>query len=74
MELQKIIGANVKAIRERKKLTLDAAAQLSGVSRSMLAKSRRAMSILRFQSCGRLQTASRYRLQASWTDTRQRRC
>ena len=38
MELQKIIGANVKAIRERKKLTLDAAAQLSGVSRSMLAQ------------------------------------
>lgn len=38
MELQKIIGANVKAIRERKKLTLDVAAQLSGVSRSMLAQ------------------------------------
>ena len=38
MELQKIIGANVKAIRDRKKLTLDAAAQLSGVSRSMLAQ------------------------------------
>ena len=38
MDLQKIIGANAKAIRESKKLTLDAAAQLTGVSRSMLAQ------------------------------------
>ncbi len=38
MELQKVIGANVKAIRERKKLTLDMAAQISGVSRSMLSQ------------------------------------
>ncbi len=38
MELQKIIGANVKAIREHRKLTLDAAAQQTGVSRSMLAQ------------------------------------
>ena len=38
MELQKIIGANARAIREGKKLTLDAAAQQTGVSRSMLAQ------------------------------------
>ena len=38
MELQKMIGANVKAARERRKLTLDAAALLTGVSRSMLAQ------------------------------------
>ena len=38
MDLQKVIGENVKAIRERKKLTLDAAAKQTGVSRSMLAQ------------------------------------
>ena len=38
MELQKMIGANAKAIREQKKLTLDAAAKQTGVSRSMLAQ------------------------------------
>ena len=38
MEFQKIVGANVKAIREKRKLTLDAAAQETGVSRSMLAQ------------------------------------
>lgn len=38
MDLQKVIGSNVKAIRERKKLTLDAAAKQTGVSRSMLAQ------------------------------------
>ena len=38
MDLQKTIGANIKTIRERKKLTLDAAAQRTGVSRSMLAQ------------------------------------
>lgn len=38
MELQKVIGGNIKAIRERKKLTLDAAARQTGVSRSMLAQ------------------------------------
>ncbi len=32
------ISKNIKDIRERKKLTLDAAAQLTGVSRSMLAQ------------------------------------
>ena len=73
MELQKIIGANVKAIRERKKLTLDAAAQLSGVSRSMLAQIEKGdVNPTIYSEIAR--TASRYRLQASWTDTRQRRC
>lgn len=38
MDLQKIIGENIKSIRERKKLTLDAAAKQTGVSRSMLAQ------------------------------------
>ena len=38
MELQKIIGDNCKAVREGKKLTLDAAAKQTGVSRSMLAQ------------------------------------
>ena len=38
MELQHIIGENIKSIRERKKLTLDAAAAQTGVSRSMLAQ------------------------------------
>ncbi len=38
MELQEIVGSNVKLLRERRKLTLDAAAKLTGVSRSMLAQ------------------------------------
>ena len=38
MEPQKLIAMNTKEIRERKKLTLDAAAKLTGVSRSMLAQ------------------------------------
>lgn len=38
MDLQKVIGMNAKAIRERRRLTLDAAAQATGVSRSMLAQ------------------------------------
>jgi transcriptional regulator with XRE-family HTH domain len=38
MDVTNIIGANVKAIREKRKLTLDAAAGLTGVSRSMLAQ------------------------------------
>ena len=38
MELQKIIGNNMKSIREQKKLTLESAAKQTGVSRSMLAQ------------------------------------
>ena len=38
MNVTAVIAANAKAIRERKKLTLDAAAALTGVSRSMLAQ------------------------------------
>ena len=38
MELTGIVAANVKHVRERKKLTLDAAAAATGVSRSMLAQ------------------------------------
>ena len=38
MDVTKCIAANVKAIREKKKLTLDSAAQATGVSRSMLAQ------------------------------------
>ena len=38
MDLQKIIANNIKSIRESKKLTLDAAAKQTGVSRSMLAQ------------------------------------
>ena len=38
MDITEIIAANVKAIREHKKLTLDAAATQTGVSRSMLAQ------------------------------------
>ena len=38
MELQKVIGNNIKSIREQKKLTLDTAAKQTGVSRSMLAQ------------------------------------
>lgn len=38
MEVTSIVAANVKQIRERKKLTLDAAAEVTGVSRSMLAQ------------------------------------
>ena len=34
MDLQKIIANNIKNIREKKKLTLDAAAKQTGVSRS----------------------------------------
>ena len=38
MDFQKAVAQNIKEIRERKKLTLDAAAKLTGVSRSMLAQ------------------------------------
>lgn len=38
MEIQKAIALNIKNIREQKKITLDAAAKLTGVSRSMLAQ------------------------------------
>lgn len=38
MDIQKKIGKNIKAIREQKKITLDSAAKLTGVSRSMLAQ------------------------------------
>ena len=41
MELNAAVARNIKAIRERKKLTLEAAARLTGVSRSMLAQMER---------------------------------
>lgn len=38
MDVTSVVAANVKHIREQKKLTLDAAAEATGVSRSMLAQ------------------------------------
>ena len=38
MEFQKNVARNIKKERERRKITLDAAAKLTGVSRSMLAQ------------------------------------
>lgn len=38
MDIQKITAKNIKTVREQKKITLDAAAKLTGVSRSMLAQ------------------------------------
>lgn len=38
MDITNAVAINVKTIREQKKLTLDAAAELTGVSRSMLAQ------------------------------------
>lgn len=38
MDVTDVVAVNVKRIREQKKLTLDAAAELTGVSRSMLAQ------------------------------------
>lgn len=38
MDVNRVVAANVRAIRERKRLTLDAAAAATGVSRSMLAQ------------------------------------
>lgn len=38
MDIQRKMGRNIKTIRERKNITLDAAAKLTGVSRSMLAQ------------------------------------
>jgi transcriptional regulator with XRE-family HTH domain len=38
MDFQQTVGKNVKQIREERKLTLDVAAKLTGVSRSMLAQ------------------------------------
>ncbi|MBQ4598737.1 MAG: helix-turn-helix transcriptional regulator [Clostridia bacterium] len=38
MDITSAVAQNAKAIREQKKLTLDAAAELTGVSRSMLAQ------------------------------------
>lgn len=38
MDVTSVVAANVKRIREQKKLTLDAAAEATGVSRSMLAQ------------------------------------
>lgn len=38
MDVTSVVANNAKAIREQKKLTLDAASELTGVSRSMLAQ------------------------------------
>lgn len=38
MDVTSVIAINIKTIREQKKLTLDAASELTGVSRSMLAQ------------------------------------
>ena len=38
LNVNDVIAQNVRAARERKKLTLDGAAELTGVSRSMLAQ------------------------------------
>ena len=38
MDIQKNVGKNIKTIREQKKVTLDVASKLTGVSRSMLAQ------------------------------------
>lgn len=38
MNVTRVVAANVKAVREQKKLSLEAAAELTGVSRSMLAQ------------------------------------
>lgn len=38
MDVVHLVADNVKSLREQKKLTLDAAAELTGVSRSMLAQ------------------------------------
>ena len=38
MDVNNIIAHNAKAIREQRRLTLDAAAEATGVSRSMLAQ------------------------------------
>lgn len=38
MDVTGVVSVNIKRIREQKKLTLDAAAELTGVSRSMLAQ------------------------------------
>lgn len=38
MDVTSVVAVNIKSIREQKKLTLDAAAELTGVSRSMLAQ------------------------------------
>ena len=38
MDVTSVVAVNIKRIREQKKLTLDAAAELTGVSRSMLAQ------------------------------------
>ena len=38
MDVTAVVAENVKAIRTKKRLTLDAAAALTGVSRSMLAQ------------------------------------
>ena len=38
MDVTNVVARNVKSIREHKKLTLDAAAAATGVSRSMLAQ------------------------------------
>ena len=38
MDVNKIIAQNVKKLREKRKLTLDAASEITGVSRSMLAQ------------------------------------
>ena len=38
MDIQKNVGQNIKTSREQKKITVDAASKLTGVSRSMLAQ------------------------------------
>ena len=38
MDVTSVVAMNIKSIREQKKLTLDAASEITGVSRSMLSQ------------------------------------
>ncbi|WKY45179.1 helix-turn-helix transcriptional regulator [Eubacteriaceae bacterium ES2] len=60
MDINDIVGKNIKKIRESKKLTLDAAAQETGVSRSMLAQIEKGMLIPLFRFYGRLPTVIKH--------------
>lgn len=59
MNINDVIAQNVRAARERKKLTLDGAAELTGVSRSMLAQIEKGRSTPPSLWCGKSPTASR---------------
>ena len=52
-----IVAKNIKRLREKQKLSMEALSKLSGVSKSMLAQIERGTGNQRYQPCGKYQMA-----------------